>query len=76
MNLDLLRAVEVGLRLVPGEGSLDWAALLDLLDAIGSPAPLTVEVLNDELAASLPPRELARRLGDAVRAVLAGPRTR
>ena len=72
---DLAHATRRG-RLVPGEGVYDWAGLLGALDAIGSPAPLTVEVLNDELAAAHPPRELARRLGDAVRSVLAGPRTR
>jgi sugar phosphate isomerase/epimerase len=58
-------------RLVPGEGVFDWAGFLALLDAIGSPAPLTVEVLNDELAAAIAPHALARRLGDAVRSLRA-----
>jgi len=65
---DLPHATRRG-RLVPGEGVFDWAAFLGVLDAIGSPAPLTVEVLNDELAAAHPPHELARRLGEAVRAL-------
>jgi sugar phosphate isomerase/epimerase len=65
---DLAHATRRG-RLVPGEGALDWAAFLGMLDSIGSPAPLTVEVLNDGLASALPPRGLARRLGDAVRAL-------
>jgi sugar phosphate isomerase/epimerase len=56
-------------RLVPGEGAFDWTGFLDILSEIRSRAPLTVEVLNDELAAAHPPRELARRLGDAVRAL-------
>ena len=65
---DLAHATRRG-RLIPGEGAFDWSGFLRTLAAIGSPAPLTVEVLNDELAAALPPRELARRLGDAVRAL-------
>jgi sugar phosphate isomerase/epimerase len=56
-------------RLVPGEGAFDWTGFLRILASIKSRAPLTVEVLNDELAAAHPPRELARRLGDAVRAL-------
>jgi len=65
---DLAFATRRG-RLVPGEGVFDWSGFLRILDAIGSRAPLSVEVLNDELAAAHPPRELARRLGDAVRAL-------
>lgn len=66
---DFARATRRG-RLVPGDGVFDWKAFLGTLDAIGSRAPLTVEVLNDELAAAHPPHELAKRLGDAVRGLL------
>jgi len=58
-------------RLVPGDGVFGWAAFFRTLGAIGSRAPLTVEVLNDELAAAHPPQVLAKRLGDAVRALFA-----
>jgi 4-hydroxyphenylpyruvate dioxygenase len=65
---DLAWATRRG-RLVPGDGIFDWTGFLRALRAIGSPAPLTVEVLNDALAAATPPRVLARRLGDALRAL-------
>ena len=67
---DFARATRRG-RLVLGEGVFDWTRFLRTLAAIGSPAPLTVEVLNDELAASEPPRELARRLGAILRELVA-----
>jgi sugar phosphate isomerase/epimerase len=63
---DLAWATRRG-RLVPGEGVFDFRGFLRALREIGSPAPLTVEVLSDALAAAHPPRELARRLGDAMR---------
>lgn len=56
-------------RLVPGEGDIDLDAWLGALHIIGSPAPLTAEVFSDELLASGPPREIARRVGDALRTV-------
>lgn len=68
---DLAHATRRG-RLVPGDGVFDWAGFFAILSGIGCPAPLTVEVLNDELAAAHEPRELARRLGDAVRARRSG----
>jgi sugar phosphate isomerase/epimerase len=57
-------------RLVPGEGAIDLVGLVRLLDAGGSRAPIGVECFSDELNA-LPAAEVARRVGDATRAVLA-----
>ena len=67
---DFARATRRG-RSVPGEGVFDWTRFLRTLRAIGSPAPLTVEVLNDELAAAHAPRDLARRLGGILRDLIA-----
>src|SRR5262245_11988798 len=67
---DLAHATRRG-RLVPGTGVFDWVGFLGILAEIQSPAPLTVEVLNDELAVAHPPRELARWLGDAMRSLQA-----
>ena len=50
---DLAWATRRG-RLVPGEGVFDWIGFLRVLREIGSPAPLTVEVLNDALSAATP----------------------
>lgn len=47
-------------RLLPGEGAVDTAGMLDALDGIGHAGPLTVEVLNATLR-TLPPAELAAR---------------
>ena len=47
-------------RLLPGAGELDLTGLLRSLQAIGSPAPLGVEVFSDALAAQ-PADEVARR---------------
>jgi sugar phosphate isomerase/epimerase len=60
-------------RLVPGEGAIDLVGLVRLLDASGCRAPIGVEVFSDELNA-LPAAEVARRVGDATRAVLAAAR--
>lgn len=57
-------------RLAPGDGAIDLVSLVRALDAIGSNAPIGVEVFSRALAA-LPPAAVARRLGDAARAVLA-----
>jgi sugar phosphate isomerase/epimerase len=57
-------------RRLPGEGDLDLAALVRRLDAGGCEAPIGIEVFSDELL-QLPPREVARRAGDALHAVLA-----
>jgi len=62
-------------RRLPGEGIADLVSWIGLLDAIGSRAPLGVEVLSDALHA-LPPGEAARRAGDAMRALLAAARAR
>jgi sugar phosphate isomerase/epimerase len=70
---DFARATRRG-RLVPGEGVFDWTRFLRTLAAIGSPAPLTLEVLNDELAAAQPPSEHARRLGAVLRELVAAAR--
>jgi sugar phosphate isomerase/epimerase len=57
-------------RLLPGEGSFDLAGFVRALDAIGSRAPLGVEVFSDEHAAQ-PIDAIARRAGEATRRVLA-----
>jgi sugar phosphate isomerase/epimerase len=67
---DFGRATYSG-RLVPGEGSADLAGLVRTLDAIGYAGPLTVEAINADLIAAVDPVDLAVRLGDATRAVVA-----
>lgn len=57
-------------RLLPGEGELDLVGFVRRLDAVGCSAPLGVEVWSEQLAAR-PPLEVARRAGDAMRALLA-----
>jgi sugar phosphate isomerase/epimerase len=61
-------AAALGNRLVPGEGSLDLVGFLHLLDDIGCRAPIGVEVCSAHLATE-PPSAVARRLGDAMRAL-------
>jgi sugar phosphate isomerase/epimerase len=61
-------------RRLPAEGVTDLVGWVRLLDAIGTPAPLGVEVLSDALHA-LPPDEAARRAGIAMRTLLAAART-
>ena len=56
-------------RRAPGDGEFDLRGVLEMLSAKGVEAPLSVEVLGIELA-SLPPDVVARRLGEAVRALL------
>jgi sugar phosphate isomerase/epimerase len=56
-------------RLAPGDGSFDLAAFVATLDAIGSPAPLGIEVFNAPLVEQYGPAGLARRLADSVRAL-------
>lgn len=51
-------------RRLPGEGDFDLRGLIRTLDAIGSRAPLGVEVLSDDLIAD-PLPEIARRTFDA-----------
>lgn len=60
-------------RLVPGEGAIPLVRWLRILDAIGSRAPLGVEVFSRALDA-LPPLEVGRRCGAAARALLAAAR--
>jgi sugar phosphate isomerase/epimerase len=66
---DLRYATRHG-RLMPGDGVIDLTGFVRVLRATGSVAPLTVEVLNDELLALHGPEELARRLGRAVRQIV------
>jgi sugar phosphate isomerase/epimerase len=66
-------AAALNRRLVPGEGSLDLVAFLRLLQAGGSPAPIGVEICSARLAAE-PPETVARRAGDAIRALLSAAR--
>jgi sugar phosphate isomerase/epimerase len=61
-------------RRPPGEGDLPLGRFIRTLDRLGSSAPWSVEVLSDELSA-LPPADIGRRLGDAMRAVLASSRS-
>ncbi len=56
-------------RQLPGDGELPLVAFLQALDRIGACAPLSVEVLSDELAAR-PALETARRAAQATRRVL------
>lgn len=60
-------------RRLPGEGGSDLAAWVRALDRIGSSAPFGVEVLSDALNA-LPPLEIGRRAGRAMRALLVATR--
>ena len=70
---DFGRATYSG-RLVPGEGAADLGGLIGTLDAIGYDGPLTVEAINEDLIATNDPVDLAVRLGDATRAVVAAAR--
>jgi sugar phosphate isomerase/epimerase len=62
-------AAALGRRLVPGEGVLDLAGFVRLLDEVGCDAPLGVEVCSDVLAAQ-EPETVARRVGEALRRLL------
>ena len=57
-------------RQAPGEGEFDLAGFVRALDAVGVRAPVSLEVISDELD-QLPPAEVGRRLGDGTRSVLA-----
>ncbi len=57
-------------RDVPGEGEFDLAGFLGLLDEMGVRLPLSVEVISTDLL-QRPAGEVARRLADATRAVVA-----
>lgn len=60
-------------RLLPGEGAIPLLRWIRLLDRIGSRAPIGVEVFSRALDA-LPPVEVGRRCGEAVRRVLSAAR--
>jgi sugar phosphate isomerase/epimerase len=60
-------------RLLPGEGAIPLVRWVRLLDRIGSRAPIGVEVFSQALDA-LPPVEVGRRCGEAVRRVLSAAR--
>ena len=57
-------------RLLPGAGDAQVARAIRALDAGGCQAPLGVEVFSDELA-TLSPLEIAQRVADATRHVIA-----
>jgi sugar phosphate isomerase/epimerase len=60
-------------RDVPGEGDFDLTGFLGLLDELGVRLPLSVEVISTDLL-QRPAAEVARRLADATRAVVASAR--
>ena len=66
-------AETIGKRLLPGEGAIDLAGLLRILDGIGRRGPTAVEVFSDWLRGH-PPVEGARLAAEAARAVLASAR--
>jgi sugar phosphate isomerase/epimerase len=69
--MDDVREETLHHRLVPGEGVIELVALSRLFDEVGSPAPRTAEIFSDALLASGSPREIAIRVGDAMRALRA-----
>ena len=60
-------------RGLPGAGSIPLVDVIRTLDAIGSSAPIGVEVFSTELQ-RLPAEEAARRCAEAGRRVLAAAR--
>jgi len=68
-----LVAETLAARLLPGEGAIPLVRWLRLLDRIGCRAPLGIEVFSHALDA-LPPVEVGRRCGEAMRRVLAAAR--
>ena len=58
-------------RAVPGDGEFDIAGFLGVLYGTGTTAPVSVEVMSDELD-ELPVRTAAERLATATRRVLSG----
>lgn len=57
-------------RLVPGSGALDLVAFLRAMDEDGCEAPLGAEIWSQVLAQQ-PPSDVARRVGAALRALVA-----
>jgi sugar phosphate isomerase/epimerase len=68
-----LVAETLSARLLPGAGAIPLVRWVRWLDRIGSRAPIGVEVFSSVLDA-LPPVEVGRRCGEAVRGVLAAAR--
>ncbi|WP_448624273.1 sugar phosphate isomerase/epimerase family protein [Geodermatophilus sp. URMC 64] len=62
-------------RQVPGEGAFDLVGFLSLLAGMGVRIPLSVEVISEELL-QRPAAEVARRLAEGTRAVMAAARSR
>ena len=60
-------------RLIPGDGELDLVGFLRGVRAAGSDAPLGVEIWSATLGAE-PPSDVARKVGDAMRRLLAAVR--
>ncbi|HEB89354.1 MAG TPA: hypothetical protein ENI85_07265 [Deltaproteobacteria bacterium] len=56
-------------RLLPGEGEVDWPALLGILDEIGADPIWAPEVFNVALLEE-GPVSMARRVRDATRKIL------
>jgi sugar phosphate isomerase/epimerase len=58
-------------RLLPGDGAIELRPLVAYLREVGSPAPRTAEIFSDALVDSGSPREIAIRVGESMRALLA-----
>jgi sugar phosphate isomerase/epimerase len=56
-------------RLLPGDGSLDLAALVECCSRVNAKAPIGIEVFSDSLHA-LDPTEAGRLAGDSLRKVI------
>ncbi|MBM4244331.1 MAG: sugar phosphate isomerase/epimerase [Deltaproteobacteria bacterium] len=69
---DYMAATLTG-RLVPGTGALDLAGFVRAMDEDGCQAPLGAEIWSDVLARQ-PPVEVARRVGSALRVLVAAVR--
>jgi len=57
--------------MAPGEGEFDIAGFLSVVYGTGTTAPVSVEVMSDELD-ELPVQTAAERLATATRRVLSG----
>lgn len=64
--------IKVGLheRVAPGQGGLDLVGFIQMLDKLGSKAPLAVEVFSDQLLRKYEPVALARYFGDCMRELI------
>ena len=58
-------------RLLPGDGVIALRPLVEHLRKVGSPAPRTAEIFSDALLTSGSAREIAVRVGESMRALLA-----